>query len=248
MGVPNEFATVQRIFAEYPQYVKPYNKAASAYLTRLIAVALNPSGDPKGWGLLAKPPGENNVDGYAIDAIIWGETNEVVDIITNADGSRPGPSWQPGGKPRSTNYWAPPTLSGRPPGPGPDDGDDGDDGGSDGDDGSGRPVGTGGKGGTGAMPRMPSGLRPEAYKVGEIVADRMMQLGTVPLGIEDFPDEVLQDWQVEGTRLAVSAIAAVAADWAIEMAIRHVKDKNGSKSHTSTELDELDARINDTFE
>lgn len=61
---------------------------ASGLFTRLAAYALNPSGDPAGWGCLRKTGGGKNIEGYSEDAIVLGNDpnnlHNVRDIIGGA--------------------------------------------------------------------------------------------------------------------------------------------------------------------
>lgn len=245
MGVPNDFATVQRVWDENPQFHGSYSKSKSAYMTRLVAVALNPSGDPNGWGLLSKQPGENQVNGVAIDAIIWAPTYQVVDIISDADGRAPKPTWQVGGRPRSGNEWAVPTLTGVPdtkpnPNPQPPDDDDEEEPwpGPSGPYDPSRPT-PGPTVGEGRMPSMPGNMRPEAYQVADAVYKEMQQLDVVP--VKEGSDENLPDSQVKATHLAVAAIAAVAADWAMAIA------DTSETPDTQTATDDLDSAMGSIF-
>lgn len=105
---------------------------ACSLFARLVALQLNPGGDPNGAGWLTKSPGESNVDGYADDAIVFGQgQNNVYDLVGGS--GAPGASVQCAGPfpRRPHNVWeAPRALSpgelaylkpggGIPPGPGP---------------------------------------------------------------------------------------------------------------------------------
>lgn len=116
MSTPNELATVQRLFSQQPP--APNSKESCALFTRRVALALNPQGHPGGWGLLTKSPGETQHEGYAVDAIIYGQTQQVVDIIGGAEGPNPQPGWLEVGK-RDNNHWAKPLPVGGSPSPTP---------------------------------------------------------------------------------------------------------------------------------
>jgi NAD(P)-dependent dehydrogenase (short-subunit alcohol dehydrogenase family) len=64
------------------------SKDACGQFTRLAACALA----PEGFGLLTKNPGENQVAGFAVDAIIYKPTNQVIDIISQNESQTPVPA------------------------------------------------------------------------------------------------------------------------------------------------------------
>jgi hypothetical protein len=78
----------------------------------------NPTCNPQGWGLLSKSPGEHQCDGVSCDAMIFGRTQQVVDIVQGS--SEPGArlGWLPVDK-RPGNQWVC-TASGPDPEPEPD--------------------------------------------------------------------------------------------------------------------------------
>jgi hypothetical protein len=77
------------------------SKDACGQFTRLAACALA----PEGFGLLTKNPGENQVAGFAVDAIIYKPTNQVIDIISQNESPNASPGWSEVPK-RSGNNWA----------------------------------------------------------------------------------------------------------------------------------------------
>jgi hypothetical protein len=117
MSTPNESARVRTIFQQHPPAAN--STESCARLTRRVAYALNPEGHPGSWGLLTKSPGEAQHEGYAVDAIIYGQTQQVVDIIQGAEGPNPQPGWLEVDK-RPNNNWAKPLpVEGTPPPPPP---------------------------------------------------------------------------------------------------------------------------------
>lgn len=79
------------------------SKEACGQFTRLVACALAADG----FGLLTKNPGENQVNGFAVDAIIYKPTNQVIDIISQNESANASPGWSEVPK-RSGNNWAAP--------------------------------------------------------------------------------------------------------------------------------------------
>lgn len=59
-----------------------------SYFARLVALRLNPMGNPSSWGTLTKPAGGSNVEGYADDAIVLGadpsNRQNVYDLVVGA--------------------------------------------------------------------------------------------------------------------------------------------------------------------
>lgn len=92
------------------------SKDACGQFTRLAACALASDG----FGLLTKNPGENQVNGFAVDAIIYKATNQVIDIISQNESPNASPGWTEVAK-RSGNNWAAPVGCGpiEPPPPPP---------------------------------------------------------------------------------------------------------------------------------
>jgi NAD(P)-dependent dehydrogenase (short-subunit alcohol dehydrogenase family) len=83
------------------------SKDACGQFTRLAACTLA----PEGFGLLTKNPGENQVAGFAVDAIIFKTTNQVIDIISQNESPNASPGWTEVAK-RSGNNWAAPVGCG----------------------------------------------------------------------------------------------------------------------------------------
>jgi len=87
--------------------------------------ALNLNAHDSQWGMLTKPPGQNGCDikggRYAVDAVIYKATQQVVDIISGAGDEVPAvTTW--GFQPkRPDNHWALPPDAEEPPPPPPDD-------------------------------------------------------------------------------------------------------------------------------
>jgi hypothetical protein len=91
---PNRIATVQAVAATDAGKLamsgcKAADKRACHAFTRLAACALATDG----FGLLTKNPGENNVDGYAVDAIIYKSTNQVIDLISASESASASVQW-----------------------------------------------------------------------------------------------------------------------------------------------------------
>src|SRR5688572_5416393 len=68
--------------------VRGGDQRAASLFARLVAFDLNPSGDGGDYGWLTKRPNEQNVDGYAEDAIVLGsnpsDLMNVVDMVNGA--------------------------------------------------------------------------------------------------------------------------------------------------------------------
>jgi hypothetical protein len=105
---PDHSAIVAALHREHPALLTENSVESAARFTRLAALRLN-AHDPE-WGLLTKTPGEKNVDGFAIDAVIYRKTQQVVDIIGSA-GDGPGTGYLTWGfqPKRDFNHWAQPT-------------------------------------------------------------------------------------------------------------------------------------------
>jgi hypothetical protein len=241
---PNASWAVYEVFNQNPGILRPYDEHSDLEFCRKVAQKLNPSGDPNGWGLVSKTTG-SNVNGYASDLLMWGETYELIDIVGGGGGPNPSPTWiylGPWSGPG--REWRNPFTGGGGNSPPPSGG-----GGGGGEGGSGGSTGGGSSTGAlgGGMPHMPSGLRKEAYQVAVIVDQRIKALKQIPTGRFDKEGNeiMLPDYQVAGTQMAVTAIAAVAADWAIRLGERLAKGENGkgdSQGEAET-LNGLMARI-----
>ena len=91
--------------------VKAGDQKAASLFARLVAFDLNPAGHADGYGWLTKQPGETQVDGWAEDAIVLGNSpsdfDNVVDLIVGA--GAPGASIGGAVKPRRAgNTWVAP--------------------------------------------------------------------------------------------------------------------------------------------
>lgn len=74
--------------AGYFGRVQQGDQRAASYFVRELAFQLNPNGNPSDYGALSKSPGETQVDGFAEDAICFGnqdaDRQNVVDMINGA--------------------------------------------------------------------------------------------------------------------------------------------------------------------
>lgn len=86
MAIPRELEAL--VEERYFEKVAQGDQRAAGLFTRLAAYALNPTGDPRGWGCLRKTGGGHNVEGYSEDAIVYGndpnDFHNVRDIIGGA--------------------------------------------------------------------------------------------------------------------------------------------------------------------
>lgn len=107
MSIPQELT--QLVEQGYFDRVARGDQRAAGLFTRLAAYALNPNGDPSGWGALRKTGGGHNVEGYSEDAIVLGNDTgnrrNVRDIIGGA--GAPGARLQWGGfvERRESDIW-----------------------------------------------------------------------------------------------------------------------------------------------
>lgn len=76
-----EKAAHEGFLAKCQQDESPEAKKGCALFTRLVAFRLQ----HLGWGLLTKSAGENNYEGYAVDAIVHRDTLAVFDIISGTE-------------------------------------------------------------------------------------------------------------------------------------------------------------------
>lgn len=67
----------------YFERVRAGDRRAASLFVRMIADDLNPLAVPSGYGWLTKQPGETQVDGYAEDAIVYG--NDPADLLNVVD-------------------------------------------------------------------------------------------------------------------------------------------------------------------
>lgn len=108
--VPNRVDVAQQVEQEgYFERCRAGEMRGCSYFARLVALRLNPTADPNGFGWLTKSPGESNVDGYADDAIVFGQgQTNVVDLVGGS--GAPGARVQWGGPHprRAHNVWEAP--------------------------------------------------------------------------------------------------------------------------------------------
>lgn len=113
--------------------VRKGDQKAASLFARLCAWDLNPSGDESDFGCLSKMPGETQVDGFAEDAICFGNNpnnrDNVLDLVNGAGAAQAKVANPPGVKQRREhNLWLKPQPltttqllylrpSGRPPEP-----------------------------------------------------------------------------------------------------------------------------------
>lgn len=89
MSVPNteleRAVSAARVYEQqgYFEKVRAGDQKAASLFVKLVALDLNPKGDPTGWGWLTKSPGETQVDGFAEDAICW--TNDPANRVNAVD-------------------------------------------------------------------------------------------------------------------------------------------------------------------
>jgi hypothetical protein len=117
MSVPDDSAIARQLAAEgYFVRVARGDQRAASLFARLCALRLNPTGLPSGYGWLRKGGG-TNVDGYAEDAIVFGnDPNDVMNVVDTVVGTgAPGaslPSRWTAVPRRTTDTWeAPRPLS-----------------------------------------------------------------------------------------------------------------------------------------
>lgn len=113
MAMPNMYSVVQEAERQgYFERCRQGDPTAASLFTRLCAYLMNPNGDPTGYGWLTKQPGENNIDGYSIDAIVYtnnqADLMNVADIITGAEAPGATTTWQAPKPRRAGNRWEAP--------------------------------------------------------------------------------------------------------------------------------------------
>lgn len=119
VSIPNKFHIVEFIHNKYPHLLQK-NDAASVKEFYWRAVWALHEDDPK-FGFLGKDGGGNHqviegVGKVAVDAVAYGDTDEVVDIIVNAGGETPaGPSWGVHGRRDSDKWKQPVPFDGKAP-------------------------------------------------------------------------------------------------------------------------------------
>jgi hypothetical protein len=93
--IPNRLDVALAVEADgYFERCRSGEMRGCSYFARLVAWRLNPNGDPSSWGTLRKTAGGSNVEGYADDAIVYGQgNNNVIDLVGSA------------GVPGASVYW-----------------------------------------------------------------------------------------------------------------------------------------------
>lgn len=170
------------------------------------------------WGLNGKRGDPHNISGDILAYRIPGAQPQLVDVLIDSGGDN-GLSWseleypQPAGA-----IWIDPNSQTAPevppPVPAPEP--------------SAEPGEWTGASDDGTMPAIPSGMHPDAYRVGTAVYNEMRQkLGRIPKGTEDGGD--LPEAASEGVRRMVAGVAAVVTDFAIGIS------QSGTTSRTVSE-------------
>lgn len=103
---PNRLDVVRDEFNKQPP--SPNSTESCGEFTRRVARRLHR--DDPNWGMLTKTPGEAQYQGFAVDALIYRTTQQVIDILAGAEGPSPSPAWQEVPK-RNINHWAAPPES-----------------------------------------------------------------------------------------------------------------------------------------
>ena len=105
--VPNRIEVAHQLEAEgYFEKCRAGEMRGCSYFARLVALRLNPRGDPKGFGWLSKTPGESNVDGFADDAIVYGDGEDnVIDLVGGAGARGARVQWSGPHPRRAWNRW-----------------------------------------------------------------------------------------------------------------------------------------------
>jgi hypothetical protein len=110
VSTPNRIDVGQAVDRLYPDLLKQNTKATCVEFRQRVAAELyRQDGN---WGELTKRPGENQgEDGRAVDAIVYRQTMQVVDIVVDGGSERPTrPGWAETGR-RQGNDWAVPTRA-----------------------------------------------------------------------------------------------------------------------------------------
>lgn len=180
------------------------------------------------WGLNGKRGNANDISGDILAYRIPGAQPQLVDVLIDAGGDNE-LTWSELEYPQSAGaIWIDPTSQTAPepapPVPAPP------------------PGGEPGEWtqGTedGSLPSIPSGLHPDAYRVGGMVYKEMQEkLGKIPKGTEDEQD--LPETASEGVRRSVAGIAAVITDFAIGIS----QSGTGSRPLTEDERKALENRF-----
>lgn len=88
--VPPEGAKVMKTLVDegYFERCAAGSRRGCSLFARLLAHQLNPTASPSGWGWLSKNPGETQHDGFAEDAIVYGNNStnfrNVIDLVVGA--------------------------------------------------------------------------------------------------------------------------------------------------------------------
>jgi hypothetical protein len=110
VSTPNRIDVGQAVDRLYPDLLKQNTKATCVEFRQRVAAELyRQDGN---WGELTKRPGENQgEDGRAVDAIVYRQTMQVVDIVVDGGSERPTrPGWAETSR-RQGNDWAVPTRA-----------------------------------------------------------------------------------------------------------------------------------------
>jgi hypothetical protein len=89
VDVPNRFDLVQAVFNRGGHDLK--TKDGCGRYTEACAAALY-AVDPR-FGHLKKRPGQNQVNGHAVDAVLFKATGQAVDIISDSESDQAKPAW-----------------------------------------------------------------------------------------------------------------------------------------------------------
>lgn len=108
--IPNEEPTAHAVANEgYFDKCGAGEMRACSYFARLVAWRLNPTGDPSSWGWLSKPDGGSNVEGWADDAMVYGQgQHNVIDLVGGAGASGARVQWGGPHPRRPSNLWVAP--------------------------------------------------------------------------------------------------------------------------------------------
>ena len=114
---PDDHAVVEATNTANPKLLIRNTHEDACQFTLLAAQNLNKK--DANWGLLSKPPGQNGCDAsfgrYAVDAVIYLKTQQVIDIISGAGDEVPArTTWGPQPK-RPDNHWMQPPDGDEPP-------------------------------------------------------------------------------------------------------------------------------------
>lgn len=79
---PNHLDDVEQLATEHPDLIKANTRDAAGQFTEFAAKRLATKYPAEKWGLLSKTPGENQYNGHAVDSVICGVTNQVIDLMS----------------------------------------------------------------------------------------------------------------------------------------------------------------------